>query len=576
MSDPISSVRIVRTIRDGKTPIAWVVDFTDRRWSEKSVRLTIDRDELPFPDRPTLRGITIACLQRELVDVGLFDPYEQLRPKPIKDDGGPRVRSDNELADLPADRVADSSMASFTANEQELVTIRPATPALSPNAPFPSKESRKWGETSEPHRSLDGDLIGDNRVKSDQTTTTDRRKRAPLGLTFESSSSLSRRATPLRLGSREVVTERTIYSSDDGTIIEQGVRGHTVVISWRVELDGATETVLISELLHPGDARFMQNILWVARVKRGDTTPVWAESYHRAKAEGVYFWVFRAAHDEALAILSYEWKAKRLARKRTGLTVRRVARLDQTLFGYSTVAGFAECAAEVSSEIPELGWSSETCCERLWKLLHEEDYRQPSWYSPIVLNRAWELVAARHPPKKVAQTRIRRSSRTSVSEAQPTPSLKFDLNRIDQIEVNAAQLSAFLGEVLRDEDESSSLKQDVVLKQDVAESSPATSEVPQGKRFFESAGLGAKPITDAQFVGLAARFVPFVEQISTQPEWTRAELDRIARELELMLDGAVDAVNEWADERFGDLLLIDEGDGFLIQGELLIDNSGPT
>ena len=75
------------------------------------------------------------------------------------------------LSGLLANGAADNLTGSLTANEQELVTIRPATPALSPNVPIPSKESRKWGETSEPHRSLGGDLIGDSRVTSEQTTT---------------------------------------------------------------------------------------------------------------------------------------------------------------------------------------------------------------------------------------------------------------------------------------------------------------------------------------------------------------------------------------------------------------------
>lgn len=569
MSDPISSVRIVRTIRAGKTPIAWLVEFTDRRRSEKSVRLTIERDELQFPDRPCLLGIEVACLRRELVDVGLFDPYEPLRPKPIKDDGGPRVRSGNELADLPADRVADNSMASLTANEQELVTIRPAMPSQSSPAPFPPKEPQKLGETSKPHRGSANGQIGYGRMTGGNESSTNRPTRAPLGWKEVAPDSLTGRTVRLRLGSSEVVTERTIYSSADATIIEQRVRGQTVVISWRVELNGATETVLVSDLLHPSYPH-ESNILDIARVKCGNMTPHWAECFHRAKAESAYFWDFWKVCLEAFAILSGEWKAKRFARKRTGLTVQKVARLEQTLFGYSTVAGFAECAAQVSSEIPELEWSSETCCERLWKLLREEDYRQPSRSSPIVLDRAAKLLTDRRPPRKVAQPRIRHSKRTSVSESQPTPSLKFDLNRIDQIEVNTAQLSAYLGKVLRDEDELSSLKQDVV------ESSPATVAASQDYLPCEAADLAVRSAADARFVGLGARFAPFVEQISTQPKWSRVELGRLARELELMLDGAVDAVNEWADEHFGDLLLIEEGDSFLVQGELLIDVSRTT
>ena len=37
-----------------------------------------------------------------------------------------------------------------------------------------------------------------------------------------------------------------------------------------------------------------------------------------------------------------------------------------------------------------------------------------------------------------------------------------------------------------------------------------------------------------------------------------------------------DAVNEWAIEPFGDLLLIDDSDAFRILGELRIDNIGRT
>ena len=355
--------------------------------------------------------------------------------------------------------------------------------------------------------------------------------------------------------------------------IEQPGKRHTVVVGWGVHHDRTTETVLVSELQHRHEFvgySTVWDILAVARAKRGDMTPMGAESFHREIGEGVDHHVLFWAFCDAGKIFHDEWKAKRRARKLTGLTARKVARLDQTLFGYSTVSGFSEWAAQISSEFPRLGWSLETCCDRLWKLLREEDQRQPHLFSPAILDCAMELLKARRPPKKVAPPRVRRLRRTSVSETQPVPSLNFDLNRIDQIGAITAQVDAFLGEELRDEDELSSLKQDVV------ESSPTTVEVSQDERSFELADLTVKPIADARFVGLAARFVPFVEQISMQPKWSRVELDRLARELKMMLDGAVDAVNEWADERFGDLLLIDEGDGFQIQGELLIDNTGPT
>ncbi len=572
MSEPIQSARIVRTHWKGKRQIAWTVLFTDTRRSAVAMRLRISREELTFPDRPTELGLTTACIRRVSRAVGVYDP---LKPKPIKADGEPQARSDNGLANLPADRVADDSVASLTANEQEeLVTIRPAMPSQSSPALFPPKEPQKLGESSKPHRGSADGLIGSGRMTGANKSSTDRPTRALLGLKVVGSDSLMGRAVRLRLGSSEVVTERTIYSSDDATIIEQRVREQTVVISWRVELNGATETVLVSDLLRPSYPH-ESNILDIARMKCGIMTPHWAECFHRAKAEDAYFWDFWEICLEAFAILCGEWKAKRFARKRTGLTVRKVARLDQTLFDFSTVAGFAECAAQVSSEIPELGWSLETCCECLWKLLREEDYRQPRWSSPIVLDRAAKLLTDRRPPKKVAPPCAQRTRRTSVSEPHPIPSLKLDLNRINQIEVETAKVAEFLRDALHDD-----RGQDSPIVQNSPTATTLIPSVVAETAAENSTGSAVDTSSDGEasvsLAGLDPRFAPFVDRIARQPTWTRDEVDRMARELGLMLDGAIDTVNEWADEQFGDLLLIEEGDSFLVQGELLIDNTGPT
>ena len=163
------------------------------------------------------------------------------------------------------------------------------------------------------------------------------------------------------------------------------------------------------------------------------------------------------------------------------------------------------------------------------------------------------------------------SQQTSVSESPPAPCLELDLKRIEQIKAETAQVAAFLGEVWRDEDEPS------VSNAIVAEPPRVPAAVgSQNELLFEATALTAMATGDARFVGLAPRFVPFVERLAKQPQWSRADLDRLARELGLMVDGAIDAVNEWAHEQFGDMLLIDEGQVFLIQSDLLIDHTGPT
>ncbi len=199
----------------------------------------------------------------------------------------------------------------------------------------------------------------------------------------------------------------------------------------------------------------------------------------------------------------------------------------------------------------------------------------PRWYSPIAVERAWDLLAARRPPKKTAPSRVRRSQQTSVSETQPIPSLKLDLNRINQIEAETAKVAEFLCDALHDDrGRDSSIVQNSPTETTLIQSVIAEAATEN------STGSAVDTSSDGEvsvsLAGLAPRFTPFVDRIARQPTWTRDELDRVARELGLMLGGAIDIINEWADEHFGDLLLIEEGDSFLVQGELLIDNTGPT
>ena len=161
--------------------------------------------------------------------------------------------------------------------------------------------------------------------------------------------------------------------------------------------------------------------------------------------------------------------------------------------------------------------------------------------------------------------------------AKPTRGLKLDMNRVDQISANTAQLAELLCEVFRDKDEHlDSVPVETHRPQEADARTTAIPATALEQATTDATDVGSEPDASATFGGLAPRFVPFVERISRQPTWTKAELDRLAREFNLMLDGTIDAVNEWADEQFGDLLMIDEGDVFLIQGELLIDIAGPT
>ena len=173
-------------------------------------------------------------------------------------------------------------------------------------------------------------------------------------------------------------------------------------------------------------------------------------------------------------------------------------------------------------------------------------------------------------------------SRESVTPAprvtipQP-PSHRFDFDRISRIEAETAKVAEFLRDALCDDDDSS---RDSSIDLNSSTESPVAKNVVSEIATANSTSSVIAPSPDDEvstnFAGLAPRFAPFVDRIARQPTWTRNDLDRLARELGLMLGGAIDIINEWADEHFGDLLLIEEGDSFLVQGELLIDHTGPT
>jgi len=74
----------------------------------------------------------------------------------------------------------------------------------------------------------------------------------------------------------------------------------------------------------------------------------------------------------------------------------------------------------------------------------------------------------------------------------------------------------------------------------------------------EPAGTDSTGAEEASLMGLRPDHAAFVQTLLTRARWTRAELEDIASERGLMLDGVLEQVNEAAFERFDKLLL--EGD----------------
>ena len=112
--------------------------------------------------------------------------------------------------------------------------------------------------------------------------------------------------------------------------------------------------------------------------------------------------------------------------------------------------------------------------------------------------------------------------------------LKLDEERIASVMANTARVSAILGEVFQDD-------------QDVE---------PQEKH-----------ASGGEFDGLDGRHGAFLGELISRPRWDDEGFRNLAHQFRLLPDGAMETVNEWSYERYGDLL-VEEDDGYHINSHV--------
>ena len=118
----------------------------------------------------------------------------------------------------------------------------------------------------------------------------------------------------------------------------------------------------------------------------------------------------------------------------------------------------------------------------------------------------------------------------------PESPLRLDADRVAAVMTNTAHVSALLNEIFREED---------------SEAEPA-----------EDHGQA-----DSEFSGLDEKHAAFLGELISRLHWDEDEYRMLARQFRLLPEGAMETVNEWSHERFGDLL-IEEDNGFLINSEV--------
>ena len=82
------------------------------------------------------------------------------------------------------------------------------------------------------------------------------------------------------------------------------------------------------------------------------------------------------------------------------------------------------------------------------------------------------------------------------------------------------------------------------------------------------------PTPASAFPGLDAAHARLVEALGKSPTWNRPDFEREARACDLLPGGALETINEWAFDRFGDPL-IEDGDVMTLDADLLARSREP-
>lgn len=121
-----------------------------------------------------------------------------------------------------------------------------------------------------------------------------------------------------------------------------------------------------------------------------------------------------------------------------------------------------------------------------------------------------------------------------------------DLHGHSQSETKAAGFTLDAGRIRRLQEETANISS--VLREVFADESESLVDAP----------IAPEPATDNTFLGLDSEHSNFVRLLLSRPQWSRSELEDAASDMELMLDGALEQINEASLDKFD--MPLTEGD----------------
>ena len=165
--------------------------------------------------------------------------------------------------------------------------------------------------------------------------------------------------------------------------------------------------------------------------------------------------------------------------------------------------------------------------------------------------RTAEPVVVRRGKEAEAGEKIPRPHEQEMPASEP---IRLDRHAIAKILEDTKEVASILGDVLSDEE-------NVIDSHDTPDRGQKRQHMPVDSEVQNNSH------TDS-FHGLDRRYHAFLKELLSKNQWTKAELRVLCVQYGLMLEGAIETINEWADDALGDFLLDGEGP-FSVRTELL-------
>ena len=154
---------------------------------------------------------------------------------------------------------------------------------------------------------------------------------------------------------------------------------------------------------------------------------------------------------------------------------------------------------------------------------------------------------------------------------------EFRRSSQEPIEVERAAPSAFSGEAIparpRPGSPDGISLDETLLRRLMAETQQVAEMLGEAMRVEsppdEPEPLTSAPLVDSRFEPLDARFHPILGKLLTRPVWPKSDFEALARACGVMPSGVLDAVNEWAYDRFDDPIVLDQGEQLEVQSHLV-------